>query len=157
MGSVLRHICPVLAIAVAAGAMDIASAQQIGSASPDIRTGIYRGRSVTYEIIDGLAVWDGDIILGDSRGTRAQRRIRRARQGTRHPRESIAGGKQQEKTLARRYHSLRHRSRNFSSTRMFPMRSSIGTKTRSSAWWRERVSRTGFASCRPTAADVGLL
>ena len=64
MGSVLRHICPVLAIAVAAGAMDIASAQQIGSASPDIRTGIYRGRSVTYEIIDGLAVWDGDIILG---------------------------------------------------------------------------------------------
>ena len=44
--------------------MDIASAQQIGSASPDIRTGIYRGRSVTYEIIDGLAVWDGDIILG---------------------------------------------------------------------------------------------
>ena len=44
--------------------MDIASAQQIGSASPDIRTGIYRGRSVTYEVIDGLAVWDGDIILG---------------------------------------------------------------------------------------------
>ena len=44
--------------------MDIASAQQIGSASPDIRTGIYRGCSVTYEIIDGLAVWDGDIILG---------------------------------------------------------------------------------------------
>ena len=28
------------------------------------RTGVYRGRVVTYEIIDGLAVWDGDIILG---------------------------------------------------------------------------------------------
>ena len=64
MGFALRHICAVLAIAAAAGAMDIASAQQIGSASPDIRTGIYRGRSVTYEVIDGLAVWDGDIILG---------------------------------------------------------------------------------------------
>ena len=45
-------------------ATDIAFAQPIGSASPDIRTGVYRGRVVTYEIIDGLAVWDGDIVLG---------------------------------------------------------------------------------------------
>ena len=44
--------------------MDIASAQPIGSAPPDIRTGVYRGHVVTYEVIDGLAVWDGDITLG---------------------------------------------------------------------------------------------
>ena len=44
--------------------MDIASAQPIVSAPPDIRTGVYRGHVVTYEVIDGLAVWDGDIILG---------------------------------------------------------------------------------------------
>ena len=30
----------------------------------DIRTGVYRGRSVTYEVINGLAVVEGDIILG---------------------------------------------------------------------------------------------
>ena len=30
----------------------------------DIRTGVYRGHVVSYEVIDGLAVWDGDIILG---------------------------------------------------------------------------------------------
>ena len=62
MGSVLRHICSVLAIAASVLATDIASAQQNGDA--DIRTGVYRGRVVTYEIIDGLAVWDGDIVLG---------------------------------------------------------------------------------------------
>ena len=44
--------------------MDIVSAQPIGSAPPDIRTGVYRGHVITYEIIDGLAVWDSDIILG---------------------------------------------------------------------------------------------
>ena len=64
MGSALRHICAVLSIAAAVLATDIAFAQPIGSASPDIRTGVYRGRVVTYEVIDGLAVWDGDIILG---------------------------------------------------------------------------------------------
>ena len=62
MGSALRHICAVLAVVVLA--TDIAFAQPIGSAPPDIRTGVYRGHVVTYEIIDGLAVWDGDIILG---------------------------------------------------------------------------------------------
>ena len=64
MGSALRHICAVLSIAASVLATDIAFAQPIGSASPDIRTGVYRDRVVTYEIIDGLAVWDGDIILG---------------------------------------------------------------------------------------------
>ena len=64
MGSVSRHICLVLAIAASVLATDSASAQPIVSAPPDMRTGVYRGRVVTYEIIDGLAVWDGDIILG---------------------------------------------------------------------------------------------
>ena len=62
MDSALRHICAVLAIAASVLATDIASSQQNGDA--DIRTGVYRGQVVTYEVIDGLAVWDGDIILG---------------------------------------------------------------------------------------------
>ena len=45
-------------------ATDIASAQQFDPVSRDIRTGVYRGQLVTYEVIDGLAIWDGDIILG---------------------------------------------------------------------------------------------
>ena len=45
-------------------ATDIGSAQQFGPVSRDIRTGVYRGQVVTYEVIDGLAIWDGDIILG---------------------------------------------------------------------------------------------
>ena len=64
MGSALRHICAVLAVVAVVLATDIAFAQPIGSAPPDIRTGVYRGHVVTYEIIDGLAVWDSDIILG---------------------------------------------------------------------------------------------
>ena len=44
--------------------MVIGSAQQFDHVSRDIRTGVYRGHVVTYEVIDGLAVWDGDIILG---------------------------------------------------------------------------------------------
>ena len=64
MGSALRHICAVLAVVAVVLATDIAFAQPIGSAPPDIRTGVYRGHVVTYEIIDGLAVWDGDIVLG---------------------------------------------------------------------------------------------
>ena len=45
-------------------ATDIVSAQQFNPIARDIRTGVYRGRLVTYEVIDGLAIWDGDIILG---------------------------------------------------------------------------------------------
>ena len=45
-------------------ATDIASAQQFSPVARDIRTGVYRGQVVTYEVIDGLAIWDGDIILG---------------------------------------------------------------------------------------------
>ena len=30
----------------------------------DIRTGVYRGYQITYQVINGLAIWEGDIILG---------------------------------------------------------------------------------------------
>ena len=60
----MRQLCSVLALAAAVAATVIASAQQFGPVSRDIRTGVYRGQAVTYEVIDGLAIWDGDIILG---------------------------------------------------------------------------------------------
>ena len=44
-----------------------ASAQHqafVGAEPMDIRTGVFRGQTVTYQVIDGLAVWEGDIILG---------------------------------------------------------------------------------------------
>ena len=53
-----------LALAAAAAATDAASAQAFDPAARDIRTGVYQGQLVTYEVIDGLAIWDGDIILG---------------------------------------------------------------------------------------------
>ncbi len=39
-------------------------AQSPQKAQPDIRTGIYRGQPVTFQVINGWAVVDGDIILG---------------------------------------------------------------------------------------------
>ena len=63
-GSALRQLCAVLALAAAVAATDIGSAQQFDPVARDIRTGVYRGQLVTYEVIDGLAIWDGDIILG---------------------------------------------------------------------------------------------
>src|SRR5712692_2795290 len=33
-------------------------------ARPEFRTGYYHGRQVTYQVIDGLAIYQGDIILG---------------------------------------------------------------------------------------------
>ena len=63
-GSFLRTACSVLALAAAAAATDAASAQAFDPAARDIRTGVYQGQLVTYEVIDGLAIWDGDIILG---------------------------------------------------------------------------------------------
>lgn len=62
--SALRHIFWVLALAAAVAATDIGSAQPFDTVAHDIRTGVYRGHVVTYEVIDGLAIWDGDIILG---------------------------------------------------------------------------------------------
>ena len=43
---------------------EAAFAQQVPNSTPDVRTGFYRGQLVTYEVIDGLAIWDGDIIIG---------------------------------------------------------------------------------------------
>ena len=43
---------------------EAAFAQQVPNPTPDVRTGFYRGQLVTYEVIDGLAIWDGDIIIG---------------------------------------------------------------------------------------------
>ena len=45
-------------------ATDVVSAQQFNPVTRDIRTGVYQDHVVTYEVIDGLAIWDGDIILG---------------------------------------------------------------------------------------------
>ena len=63
--SAVRQLGSVLALAAAAiAATDIGSAQQFDPSSRDIRTGVYQGQAVTYEVVDGLAIWDGDIILG---------------------------------------------------------------------------------------------
>ena len=63
-GSALRQLGAVLALAAALAATDLASAQQFDPVARDIRTGVYRGHAVTFEVVDGLAIWDGDIILG---------------------------------------------------------------------------------------------
>ncbi|MDE0435497.1 MAG: M12 family metallopeptidase [Bryobacterales bacterium] len=63
-GSAVRQLGAVLALAAAVAATDIGSAQQFNPVARDIRTGVYRGHAVTYEVVDGLAIWDGDIILG---------------------------------------------------------------------------------------------
>ena len=53
------------AIVLLAAAALAASAQPtITESNPDIRTGVYNGKRVTFEVIDGLAVVEGDIILG---------------------------------------------------------------------------------------------
>ncbi|MDE2757191.1 MAG: M12 family metallopeptidase, partial [Acidobacteriota bacterium] len=53
------------AIVLLVAAVLPASAQPIITEStPDIRTGIYNGKRVTFEVVDGLAVVEGDIILG---------------------------------------------------------------------------------------------
>src|ERR1700687_395354 len=36
---------------------------QLSAAPPDLRTGIYRGRVVTYEVVNGVAIYEGDVIL----------------------------------------------------------------------------------------------
>ena len=63
-GSALRQLGAVLALSAVVAATHIASAQPFDPVARDIRTGVYRGHAVTYEVVDGLAIWDGDIILG---------------------------------------------------------------------------------------------
>ncbi len=55
------------AIVLLAAAALSASAQLITENIPDIRTGIYNGKRVTFEVVDGLAVLEGDIILGTAK------------------------------------------------------------------------------------------
>ena len=64
VSSAVRTICSVLALAAALAATDTVFAQPFNPVARDIRSGVYRGHVVTYEVVDGLAIWDGDIILG---------------------------------------------------------------------------------------------
>ena len=61
--SAVRQLCSVLALAAVVAATDIVFTQQFDPVARDIRAGAFRGHVVTYEVIDGLAIWDGDIIL----------------------------------------------------------------------------------------------
>ena len=42
-------------------------------AEPDVRSSFYRGRPVTYRVVDGLAIYQGDIILGSAEELEAAR------------------------------------------------------------------------------------
>ena len=55
------------ATALLAVAATIGAARAQTPEPPDIRTGVYRGHQVTYQVINGLAVFEGDIILGTPR------------------------------------------------------------------------------------------
>ena len=157
LGSDLKYIFAVLfSIAVAAV---FATNVVLCQGSPEIRTGVYRGHVVTYEIIDGLAVWDGDIILGTPEELDEPSVFAGPNKALDTRQKSIiGGGKQQGKKrkTSGPVASFLTSSIPNSPTRMFPTRSRIGTKTRSSAWWKERISRTGFASCRMRSAYVEL-
>ena len=60
----MNHTCRAAAVGLLAAATTIGAAQGQAPESPDIRTGVYRGHRVTYQVINGLAVAEGDIILG---------------------------------------------------------------------------------------------
>jgi astacin len=48
-------------------------AQEAGPSGPDIRSSYYRGRPVTYQVIEGLAIYQGDIVLGTAEELEAAR------------------------------------------------------------------------------------
>ena len=54
-------------------AVSAAAADGIGPDRPDIRTSFYQGRPVTYEVIGGLAIFEGDIVLGTAAELEAAR------------------------------------------------------------------------------------
>lgn len=58
----MKAIVLLVAAALAASAQPI-----ITESIPDIRTGIYNGKRVSFEVVDGLAVVEGDIILGTAK------------------------------------------------------------------------------------------
>ena len=59
----MNHIYRSAAVTLLAVAITIGAAHA-QTESLDIRTGVYRGQRVTYQVINGLAVVEGDIILG---------------------------------------------------------------------------------------------
>ena len=60
----MNHTCRAAAVGLLAAATTIGAAQAQTPEPLDIRTGVYRGHRVTYQVINGLAVAEGDIILG---------------------------------------------------------------------------------------------
>ena len=60
----VNHIRRAAAVWLLAAVTTIGAAHAQTPEPLDIRTGVYRGRSVTYQVINGLAVVEGDIILG---------------------------------------------------------------------------------------------
>ncbi len=60
----MRATCHAAVIGLLAATAAIGTAQEQAPAPLDIRTGVYRGQPVTYEVIGGLAIVQGDIILG---------------------------------------------------------------------------------------------
>ncbi len=54
-------------------AVSAAAADGISPDRPDIRTSFYQGRPVTYEVIGGLAIFEGDIVLGTAAELEAAR------------------------------------------------------------------------------------
>ncbi len=55
----LRFVAAILFASAALGALNL-----LAQTKPEWRTGYYHGREVTYQVVDGLAIYAGDIILG---------------------------------------------------------------------------------------------
>ena len=60
----MNHTYRAAVVGLLAAATTIGVAQAQTPEPLDIRTGVYRGHRVTYQVINGLAVVEGDIILG---------------------------------------------------------------------------------------------
>ena len=60
----MRATCHAAVIGLLAATAAIGTAQEQAPSPLDIRTGVYLGQPVTYEVIGGLAIVQGDIILG---------------------------------------------------------------------------------------------
>ena len=61
---VVNHTYRAAVVGLLAAATTIGAAQAQTPEPLDIRTGVYRGHRVTYQVINGLAIWEGDVILG---------------------------------------------------------------------------------------------
>ncbi|MFB3778037.1 MAG: M12 family metallopeptidase [Bryobacteraceae bacterium] len=47
--------------------------QEQATSAPEVRSSFYRGRPVTYQVIDGMAIYQGDIVLGTAAEMEAAR------------------------------------------------------------------------------------